>query len=401
MFKYTGERRIERSDKVATEAGGGETHVCYREDYDAFGRLVSVAENLASNGAGDCSPGATGLVTTYAYDEADRLSGVCATGGTAGCDQERFFTYDGRGFLTSEQHPEIGPGGNGIASYTYDASGNVLSKDISGTSDFALRYAYDPANRLITVDEVDGPDSTRPIKSFHYARGNDGTDLRAGKLVLSKRTNWVDIIGPLVNPEVTGTLPVVISQAYRYQGLDGRVSRRQTRYRFDAGNFAFETGFAYDQLGNLSQLEYPRCLHGSCADLDPPRTIDFGHTRGFLSSVTGFASLTYQQGGMLHQVIHANGVVETIDVDPLYPFERPHSITTTGVTPADWNSGVYEYDGSGNVRKIGTSVYRYDRMSRLLSGQVQVGGATKAQSLSYDAFGNILALTTDGVTLTT
>ncbi len=64
VFKYTGERRIERSDKVATEAGGGETYICYREDYDAFGRLLSVAENLASNAAGDCSPGATGWVTT-------------------------------------------------------------------------------------------------------------------------------------------------------------------------------------------------------------------------------------------------------------------------------------------------------------------------------------------------
>ncbi|MCP4225313.1 MAG: hypothetical protein GY773_18400 [Actinomycetia bacterium] len=40
-------------------------------------------------------------------------------------------------------------------------------------------------------------------------------------------------------------------------------------------------------------------------------------------------------------------------------------------------------------------------MSRLLDGQVEVGGVTKAQSLSYDAFGNILSLTTDGVTLTT
>ncbi len=65
-----------------------------------------------------------------------------------------------------------------------------------GTSDFALRYTYDPANRLIAVGEVDGA-SVRPLKTFHYARTNDGTDLRAGKLVLSKRINWVDIVGPL------------------------------------------------------------------------------------------------------------------------------------------------------------------------------------------------------------
>ncbi|MCP3910608.1 MAG: hypothetical protein GY713_06615, partial [Actinomycetia bacterium] len=193
------------------------------------------------------------------------------------------------------------------------------------------------------VGEVDG-ETTRPIKSFHYARGNDGTDLRAGKLVLSKRTNWVDIVGPL-DTEASGTLPVVISQAYRNEGLDGRVSRRLTRYKFNGGNYTFETGFTYDPQGNLSQLEYPRCLHGPCAGLDPPRTVDFGHTRGFLSSVAGFAtSLTYQRGGMLQDVSHTNGVIESVAVDAAHPFERPYQITTSGVTTGNWASGVYQYD---------------------------------------------------------
>ncbi|MCP3994678.1 MAG: hypothetical protein GY722_06400 [bacterium] len=330
------------------------------------------------------------------YDEADRLAHVCAGPSGATCAQNRHFIYDGRGFLSSEQHPEIGPAGGGIANYTYDPSGNVLTKDITGTSDFALRYAYEPANRLITVGEVDG-ETTRPIKSFHYARGNDGTDLRAGKLVLSKRTNWVDIVGPLAT-EVSGTLPVVISQAYRYEGLDGRVSQHQTRYQFSGGNYAFETGFTYDEQGNVSQLEYPRCLHYPCAGLDPPRTVDFGHTRGFLSSVEDFAtSLTYQQGGMLHEVSHANGVVETVAVDAAHPFERPYRITTT----SGWDSEVYQYDGSGNVKQIGEQLYLYDRMSRLVNGQVEVGGETKSQTVSYDNYGNILALTTDGSTLAT
>ncbi|MCP3937680.1 MAG: RHS repeat protein, partial [Actinomycetia bacterium] len=401
VFRYRGEQRIERSDKVATEADADETYICFREEYDVFGRLVSVSENLASNAAGDCSPGAVGLQTLYAYDEADRLVEVCAGGGTAGCDQQRFFTYDGRGFLTSEQHPEIGPSGDGVASYTYDASGNVLSKDISGTTGFALRYAYDPANRLIAVDEADGPDSTKPIKSFHYARTNDGTNLQAGKLVLSKRFNHVDPVGPL-DPQVGGILPVIISQAYRYEGRGGRVSQRQTRYNLTGTHNAFITGFAYDDLGNLSQIDYPRCLHFPCVGLDPPRSVSYGYTGGFLSSVDGFATaLTYQRGGILHQVTHANTVVETIEVDPIHPFDRPYRITTSEVTTGDWDSGIYEYDGSGNVKKIGDQLFRYDKMSRLVDGQVEVEGALKTQAMTYDAFGNILNITTDGVTLST
>ncbi len=114
------------------------------------------------------------------------------------------------------------------------ARARIAAHDVAQRGVGLQRGRVDPY-RLALDQSRTGPDSTRPIKSFHYARSNDGTDLRAGKLVLSKRTNWVDIIGPLVPPEVSGMLPVVISQAYRYEGLDGRVSARQTRYQFDAG----------------------------------------------------------------------------------------------------------------------------------------------------------------------
>ncbi|MCP3992287.1 MAG: hypothetical protein GY724_24670, partial [Actinomycetia bacterium] len=197
-------------------------------------------------------------------------------------------------------------------------------------------------------------------------------------------------------------LPVIISQAYRYEGRGGRVSQRQTRYNLTGTHNAFITGFAYDDLGNLSQIDYPRCLHFPCVGLDPPRSVSFGYTQGFLSSVDGFASsLTYQRGGMLHQVNHANTVVETVEVDPDHPFDRPYRITTSGVTPDDWDSGIYEYDGSGNVKKIGDQLFRYDKMSRLVDGQVEVDGMIKTQAMAYDAFGNILSITTDGNALAT
>ena len=116
----------------------------------------------------------------------------------------------------------------------------------------------------------------------------------------------------------------------------------------------------------------------------------------------GFASsLTYQRGGLLRQVTHANGVAETIAVDPQRPFDRPYRITTSGVTSGDWDSGIYRYDGSGNVKRIGEQHYRYDKVSRLLEGTVEVDGEFKTQSLSYDPFGNLLSLTTDGVARST
>lgn len=50
-----------------------------------------------------------------------------------------------------------------------------------------------------------------------------------------------------------------------------------------------------------------------------------------------------------------------------------------------WNAGVsYEYDGSGNVKKIGTDTFSYDVVGRLVEAHT---GGVKRQ-YEYDAFGN-------------
>ena len=403
LFVYQGDRRIERTESVATMLGEepNRQRVCRRESYDVFGRLVRVAENLASDGDGNCSS-ATGLLTLYSYDEADRLVHVCGRGNTGGCVQERAFTYDNRGFLLSETHPEIGPSGNGETTYTYDASGNVLRKDIAGSNDFSLRYRYDPANRMIGLDEVlqTNPLIVRPLKEFQYARANAGNDRRAGKLVTSKRVNWVDAIGPLAG--ATGSVAASVTQSYRYEGRDGRVSARQTRANFGTEHYAFLTELVWDFQGNLESLKYPRCLHHPCVGNDVTREVEFNYQRGFLSQVEGYASLAYQLGGMLHKVEHANGVTETIETKATFPMLRPHRISTSGVAGGEnWDTGVYLYDGGGNVKAIGTQRYQYDRMSRLLEGQVEVDSLMKSQELQYDAFGNILRLITEGSVETT
>jgi RHS repeat-associated protein len=56
-----------------------------------------------------------------------------------------------------------------------------------------------------------------------------------------------------------------------------------------------------------------------------------------------------------------------------------------------WSQGVvYEYDGSGNVKKIGTDSYYYDSAQRLIKGSV----AGSQQSYEYDSFGNRTKCTT-------
>src|ERR1700741_405294 len=63
---------------------------------------------------------------------------------------------------------------------------------------------------------------------------------------------------------------------------------------------------------------------------------------------------------------------------------------TNAVT--EWKLGDYEYDGSGNIKKIGDDVFVYDERSRLIRGDA---GAGHKQDYTYDGFGNIRTIITD------
>jgi RHS repeat-associated protein len=65
---------------------------------------------------------------------------------------------------------------------------------------------------------------------------------------------------------------------------------------------------------------------------------------------------------------------------PLYA--APPSARPDQLGPA-WKSGIYTYDGAGNISAIGTNVYAYDALSRL-TGPYQ-----------YDAYGNMTGHTVD------
>ncbi|MEM8962984.1 MAG: hypothetical protein AAGD38_15990, partial [Acidobacteriota bacterium] len=379
---YSGDRLVTRELRIQTSAGLAGAFTT--EITDNHGRLIEVCENQDENFTTSCPAGA--IRTTYDYDVGHRLTDVCQHDTGASCGQTRAFVYDQRGFLTSERHPEIGPSGNGWIDYTYDARGNVLSRDLAG-SEFDLVFGYDPIGRLIRVDENLGA-TTRPLKEWFYARNNNGNDRRRGKVVLAKRHNWVNPVNPLLG----GTLDVTVSEAFTYEGRDGAVSNRQTRYSFNGTTYAFQTGFSWTPLGNPEVTNYPNCLHADCDA--PVRNIQRSYDKGFLTEILGWVDrIDYQRGGMVHNVDHANGVRWTLTGDT-DGHARPGSIGTT----AGWNSSTYDYDGAGNIFAIGSQQYRYDRLSRMTSGQTPVGGSTHTQSASYDVYGNLTQLITHGAT---
>jgi RHS repeat-associated protein len=377
---YTGIRKIDRTVSVATSAST-ESPATTTEEYDRQTRLVKVTESSGSAGAN--------VTTTYGYDVGNRLSGVSTTSGAT--TQTRSFTYDNRGFLTSEQLPEKGASGNGTVSYaSYDARGHVGAVT-DGPSGATISYCYDRAERTTLVASPSTscatPVPTSKRKEFTYGTNNNGSDKRNGKLVTALRHNFI----PVTDYPVT--------ESYTYAGVGGRASARTT----SVDGRSISQSFTWNDLGSLSWQQYP----DDSAVADPTRKVINTYTLGFLTGVcegttpptctANYATtISYHPNLMVYQVVHANGspgVTDTYAKDD-NDMRRPKSVATTN-TGNNWSTGTYQYDGSGNIWKIGgPEVFIYDKVNRLTSGTILAAGVTRTQTAAYDAFGNMTTTTT-------
>src|SRR5205085_1154110 len=153
------------------------------------------------------------------------------------------------------------------------------------------------------------------------------------------------------------------------------------QYDYSAGltGDAFRVQQTFNDAGLLASTVYPCRVSGTtCAD--SARTVSNSYTSGLLSGVATYAdSITYQANGMTGSVHHANGVTEFWTPDP-NGMPRPCSIISTSLNGSvvsstnpcgydlsgtGWTSGQYLYDGSGNVRQMGSTSYWYDALNRL------------------------------------
>jgi YD repeat-containing protein len=266
-FSFLGEGKVTRTSKVATTATG-QTSVSTVEEFDRYRRLVKVIEDSA----------ASAVATTYSYDVADRLVQVIQ--GT----QQRTFTYDGRGVLKSETHPE-----SGQTSYQYDARAHVVEKV---TPVATLTYAYDKAERLRAVSDAGGV-----IKKFSYDRPNSGSDKSLAKLEWAERHHRATPLGD-----------AVVKETFWYAGVGGRLSQKKTEITGNVGGQSFTDTYQYDSLGQLVNVTYPTCRE--CATTPPARTVTTTYEHGLPVTIAGSAgaNVTYANG----ITYHPNGLLDTL-----------------------------------------------------------------------------------------
>ncbi|MDY7078847.1 MAG: LamG-like jellyroll fold domain-containing protein [Chloroflexota bacterium] len=116
--------------------------------YDGVGNVLTIVDYRA--------PGGT-QTQSFTYDELDRLETAVASGGSGGTYSQKSYNYNAIGNITNfegtayyyqdgaHKHAVTSVGGN---SYSYDANGNMTTRNENGTS---YTQDFDAENRLVRV----------------------------------------------------------------------------------------------------------------------------------------------------------------------------------------------------------------------------------------------------------
>ncbi|WP_235978868.1 RHS repeat protein [Zestomonas carbonaria] len=270
-----------------------------------------------------------GIQTNLTVDNLGRVTAIAQGGLT------RSFTFDGRGFLSSEAHPETGS-----TLYTHDAVGNVLTKKVGSAP--ADSYSYDARYRLLKV-----------------TYGGGGT-----------LTKGYDLGGRLLSQSYSGS-----TWTYSYDAHDKLVSETLA---LSSPARSYRFSYAYNMLDALTSLTYPS---GLVVDYAPD-------VYGRPSKAGVFArSLTYHPSGTLQSLVYGNNrtLSVALDANRLRPTERK-------VSGADAPMYLrYGYDAANNLTSISdlqssayTQTLGYDALNRLTSAKGIWGTASYAYNVRGD-----------------
>jgi RHS repeat-associated protein len=339
---FVGVRQRTRTAPVAMDITGLESNSSTIETYDRNGRLVRVDEPSMAGG---------GLTNaTYEYNVLGKLTKILHSAGAN--LQTRTWAYDARGLLISESAPERV---DAVVMGAYDAAGQAGSRTVN---DQTLLFAFDRAGRPLTVSRQLVGGGSELLQRFTY---DTGMGLGLGRLASAE--SWTRYAAALIGDVHT-------TEEYEYAGLRGNASAKITTVAIDGVTTASTTQtYGWSPMGAIRELGYPS---GMTID-DPARVVSHEYDSGFLTAIPGFAnSLTYHDNLALASVGHSNGVTDWVGQDP-DRMMRPAALWTSGVAGEEnWNSGSYEFDGSGNIKAIGAQRFRYDAVSRLVEAKIWV-----------------------------
>jgi len=414
-----------------TDANGNTTAF----GYDAMGRRVSrtlplgMTETMAYDVAGSLASKTdfNGRTTTFVYDSLNRLSekrpdpatgeAVVRFAYTPSGQRARMedasgvttYAYDDRDRLIEKASPQ------GTLSYGYDAAGNLLSIQSGNAGGAAMSYAYDALNRLASVTDANGAttygyDAVGNLASYVYPNGVEhgytyNALNRLTELEVTSAGTPIARYGYGLGPTGNRLSVTELSGRRAGYGYDALYRLTSETVTGDPGGVNGSVGYVYDPVGN-------RLERDSTLAPVPPQTFDYDANDriGVETYDDNGNTLVTTEGRTLgydtdNRLVSADGGVSFVDDGDGNRVARTVGGLTTGflvdtLNPTGYSQVLEEIENGVVVRRYtygldlvsqeqssGVSFYGYDghgsvRLLTDLAGVV-------TDSYSYDAFGNL------------
>jgi RHS repeat-associated protein len=253
------------------------------------------------------------------------------------------YAYDGAGNLSGIRYP-----GGGSEQYQYDARGNVIAW-VNGRGQ-TVGYAYDGKDLLIQKTYPDGK-----VVAYDYDAHRNLTSVTDPTGVLSLQYDAADRVTRVTYPNG------------RYLRYEYDTAGRRTRMEDQTG---FAVQYSYDALGRLAELR-----------------------DGLGASIVAY---TYDRAGQLLRRDRANGTYSTYAYDQS---GRLNGLVHYSATNQIVSRFAYAYDPAGRPTVMftleGQWRYVYDQLGQLTRVLTPAG---RVIQYAYDAAGNRISVTDDGVT---
>jgi RHS repeat-associated protein len=202
-----------------------------------------------------------------------------------------------------------------------------------------------------------------------------------------------------------------VRQTFTFRAKDGRMDGQDLAAPF-VNRPSNSLSFEYDNFGRQNLAIYPdnrqivlEFQHGGVKQINQVPGISLPYaTMGRLGDYNADGSMaTFMQGNGLgfHRIIDGAERTGEICYDD-FPFNPEFlALCHSRTKPSLWDSGTYQYDGTGNIMAIGADVFTHDRLNRLLTAKInrhphlnpdnslQPAGFVN-MAYNYDAYGNIM-----------